>query len=277
MRVYAHEQVNILKKAQCRGDGIRYLFDRDSACATLDSTAQRTGENACAETRCNPTHSFQFARPQSATTDQERDALSQSSCASQPHSHRPDLRLRYRTQRGASRSRPRRWSYGIPRRIRRQDQRGHARQVSRRRARLRSCKGNVIGPRDPADEVRHRLGERFNVRRQGGIEAKVVRRVVANHIDDRRPRSPCVVQIGEPICESRTEVQQRRRGPIRHATVAIRRAGYHILLQAEDTAHARLVVERRDKMHFRRSGVRKADAHTVVEQCVAHRLCTVHR
>ena len=48
--------------------------------------------------------------------------------------------------------------------------------------------------------------------------------VIADDVDQRRRRPPAVVQVGDAVTEAGAEVQQRRRRPAGHASVAVGRA-----------------------------------------------------
>ena len=94
----------------------------------------------------------------------------------------------------------------------------------------------------------------------------MVGRVVADDVDHRRLRAPRVVQIGEAVGEARPAVQQRGRRLLRHARVAVGRAGRDALEQAEDAAHAGHAVERGDEMHLAGAGIGEAGVDAGREQ-----------
>ena len=85
-----------------------------------------------------------------------------------------------------------------------------------------------------------------------------------------------VVQVGDPVAEAGTEVQQRRRRPTAHARVPVGGAGDDPLEQSEHRAHPRLAVERGDEVHLRRARVREADVDVVVDERADQRLRAVH-
>ena len=61
------------------------------------------------------------------------------------------------------------------------------------------------------DPPRHVARHALDVGRERRVERLVIRRVVADDVDDRRARPARVVQVGETVAETGTEVQQRRR------------------------------------------------------------------
>ncbi len=67
---------------------------------------------------------------------------------------------------------------------------------------------------------------------QRRVEPTVIRRVVADDVHHRRAGTTRVVQVGEPVPEAGTEVQQRRGRAFGHAAVAVGRAGRDALEQA---------------------------------------------
>ena len=83
--------------------------------------------------------------------------------------------------------------------------------------------------------------------------------VVTDHIDDRRPRAPCVVEIGEPVGQSRPKMQQGSGRLLSYAAVAICHSGYRAFEKTKHNSHSLDPVERRHEMHFRRAGITKTD------------------
>ena len=98
------------------------------------------------------------------------------------------------------------------------------------------------------------------------VVAGVVRGVVADDVDDRRPGPSRVVQVGQPVAQSRSEVQQRRRRASSHPAVPVGRARGHALEEAEHAAHGGHVVEGGDEVHLRGAGVGEADVDAGVDQ-----------
>ena len=84
------------------------------------------------------------------------------------------------------------------------------------------------------------------------------------------------MQVGEPVAEPRTEVQQRARRHAGHPGVAVGGAGGDALEQAEHAAHLRHRVERGDEVHLARARVREARRHAGVDERADHGLRAVH-
>ena len=89
----------------------------------------------------------------------------------------------------------------------------------------------------------------------------VIRGMVPDDGQQRCVRATRVMQVGQPVRQARTEVQQRRRRLPGHAAEAVGRAGRDPLEQAENPAHFWYRVQRRDEVHLRRTGVSKARGH----------------
>src|SRR4029077_706002 len=100
-----------------------------------------------------------------------------------------------------------------------------------------------------------RPGEPHNVGRKWCVILHMMGRVITDYIDDRRRRAARVVEIGEPVCQSWPQVQQRRGWLLRPAAVAIGHPGHRAFKKAEHGPHALDPVEGRYKMHFRRAGI----------------------
>ena len=73
----------------------------------------------------------------------------------------------------------------------------------------------------------------------GASYLRVVRRVVADDVDDRRPGTAGVVQVGQPVAEARSEVEQHPSGATGDAGVAVGGAGRDALEQGEDRRASR--------------------------------------
>ncbi len=135
---------------------------------------------------------------------------------------------------------------------------------------------DLAGLRRPADEPRHVARHRLDVGLELRVVLLVVRRVVADDVDDRRLTLARVVQVGEPVAEARPEVQQRGRGPVGHAAVAVGRAGGDAFEQREHAAHLGHRVERGDEVHLRRAGVHEAGVDTARDERADECLGAVH-
>ena len=140
------------------------------------------------------------------------------------------------------------------------------------RSRLRQV---ALGARG-AHPVGHRPGHRRRVGGQRRVVMEVVGRVVADQVDDRRPRTPRVVEVGEPVAEPRPMMEQGHRGAIGHARVAVGGAGHDPLEQAEDRAHPVLPVDRGDQLHLRRAGIGETDLDAGLAQGLDKGFGSVH-
>ena len=97
------------------------------------------------------------------------------------------------------------------------------------------------------------------VRRKRSVILRVIGRVVANYIDDRRRCATRVVEIGKSVRQPWSEVQQGRGRLLRHAPVTIGHPGDRAFEKTEHDPHALDPVERRHEMHFRRAGIAETD------------------
>lgn len=124
--------------------------------------------------------------------------------------------------------------------------------------------------------MRIRAGSSFDVGRQWGIMCLVVRRVVADDVDDGRVGPSGVVQIGKAVGQPGPEVHQRRCRPFKHAPISVRGASHDSFGEAEHTAHSINLVQRGDKVHLRRSRVREADIDATVNEGTDQTVCAIH-
>ena len=99
----------------------------------------------------------------------------------------------------------------------------------------------------------------MNIGCKGSIILRMVRRVVAHDVDDRRPCATRIVEVGEPVRQPWSEMQQRRGRLFRHAAVAIGHPGHRAFEKTEHDPHALDPVERRDEMHLRCAGIAETD------------------
>ena len=88
--------------------------------------------------------------------------------------------------------------------------------------------------------------------------------MVADHVDHRRPRPARIVDVCPAIQIARAKVQQRHRRTARHPRMSVRGARCHALEKAQHGMDARLMVQRRHKVHFRRAGICKTGRHTMI-------------
>jgi hypothetical protein len=90
----------------------------------------------------------------------------------------------------------------------------------------------------------------------------VVSRVVADDVDHWRVGAPGVVHVSEPVREPWPQVQKGRGRLIRHARIAVGRAGHNSLEQPQHAPHIPDLIERRDEVHLRGARVGEADLHS---------------
>ncbi len=100
--------------------------------------------------------------------------------------------------------------------------------------------------------------------------------MVADYVDNRRRGAPRVVQVGEAVCETWTQVQQCARRLGGHAAISVGRAGRDAFEQAQDGAHAGDRIDRRDEVHFRSARIAEAHLDSAVDERLYEGLCTVH-
>ena len=101
--------------------------------------------------------------------------------------------------------------------------------------------------------------------------------MVADHVHHRGVRAPCVVEIGEAVCQPGSQVEKRHRGASGHAAESVCCARTDALEQAEHRTNAADGIQRRDERHLRRARVREADVDASVVRGGQYRLRTVHR
>ena len=147
-----------------------------------------------------------------------------------------------------------------PRRVGGQDQR---RDLSRilQRCLHGSCAvgGDGLGARGRMHPSGDRAGKSHDVRGKRRIILRMIGRVVADDIDDRRRCATRVVKVGEPVRQPWPQMQQRGGWLLRHAAITIGHPGHRAFEKTEHGPHARDFVERCDKMHFRGAGIAETD------------------
>ncbi len=104
----------------------------------------------------------------------------------------------------------------------------------------------------------------------------VIGGVIANDVDEGHSRASGVVQIRKTVSKTGAEVQQRTSRFAGHACVSVCRAGNDAFEQTQHAAHAVLLVERCDEVHFRRAGIGETDFHTASNQGLQQTFRTVH-
>jgi hypothetical protein len=157
-----------------------------------------------------------------------------------------------------------------------QDQGRNTRQGHGRLIGCGRIRPDALGIGNPPDPVRHRLGEALDIARQRCIMLEMIGGVIADHVDHRRMGASCIVEIGEPVGETGSQMQESGGRLVSHSGVAIGGAGDHALEKAEHAAHPRLAVECRHEVHLGGTGIGEADVHVVREQHVTQAIGTVH-
>jgi hypothetical protein len=121
------------------------------------------------------------------------------------------------------------------------------------------------GPREPR-----------NVGGERRIVLQMIRRVIADDIDDGRGRAARIVQIGETVREPGTQMEKRAGGLLRHAAVPVGRTRGHTFEQRQHGPHAFDLVERRHEMHFRRARIGETHLHAASDQSANQTFSAVH-
>ena len=106
--------------------------------------------------------------------------------------------------------------------------------------------------------MRRRPRQTLDVGGQRRIVFTVIGGVIADDVDHRRRGFVGVVDVGEPVGETRAEMQQGRGRLFAHPGIPVRGSGDDPLEQAEHAAHAINPVEGCDKMHLRGAGIGEA-------------------
>ena len=164
-----------------------------------------------------------------------------------------------------------------PRHVGRQHQRRAASRRSHRGGDRLRCVGADVGDvlRRPHPTVEP-AGEQLDVRVERRVVLPVVRRVVADDVDDRREGAARVVQAGQTVGEAGPEVQQGCRRAARHATEPVGGTGDDAFVQSQHGAHLGHLVERCDEVHLGRPRVAEADVDAGVDQRPDQCLSAVH-
>ena len=119
---------------------------------------------------------------------------------------------------------------------------------------IRPDLGGVVAAPHPTVQ---RLGDRLDVRLEGGVVLLVVSRVVADDVHDRGEGTARVVQARHGVAEPRAEMQEGGGWLLGDPAVAVGGAGDDAFEQPEHSAHLWNLVERRDEVHLGGPGIRK--------------------
>ena len=101
--------------------------------------------------------------------------------------------------------------------------------------------------------------------------------MLADDVDDAGMGFLGVVQVGEAIGETGTEVQQRRGRRALHAEIAVGSPRHHPLEQAQHAAHTLDPIERGNEMHLGSAGIGEAHVNAARHQGPHQTFRTVHR
>ena len=83
--------------------------------------------------------------------------------------------------------------------------------------------------------------------------------MITDDVEQRGPGATSVVEIGEAVALTRSEVQQDGCGPIGHSAIAISGSGGHALEEGEYPSHGGHIVEGGNEVHLRRAGIGEAN------------------
>src|SRR4249919_2073519 len=100
--------------------------------------------------------------------------------------------------------------------------------------------------------------------------------MVTDDVDDARVRLLGVMQVGETIAQSWSQVQERAGGLAGNAIVAVRSAGHYTFEQSEHAAHAWDAVQRRYEVHLRSARICKAHVDAFINKRVYQTFGAVH-
>ena len=130
----------------------------------------------------------------------------------------------------------------------------------------------AVGTPDP---VAQRAGQPFDVRLQRRVIAQMRHRMFADDVDHARRGALGIVDVGEAIRQPWPQMEQGGRRRVLHPVPSIGCARRYTLEQAQDAPHPG-IVERRQEMHFRRSGIGETDIDTLIDQGGDQAFRTVH-
>ncbi len=164
-----------------------------------------------------------------------------------------------------------------PRHIGGEDERGDLAGRAQSRCDGVRCVGwRVLAAGRSPHPSRHRPRERVDVGLQRRVEPLVICRVIPDDSQQRGVRAARIVQVGQPVRQTRSEVQQCGGRLPGHPAEAVGRAGSHPLKQAQHAAHLGHCVQCRDEVHLRRTGVGEARRHAAADQRADDGLGSVH-
>ncbi len=104
----------------------------------------------------------------------------------------------------------------------------------------------------------------------------VIAGIGAHYIDYRAVAAPGVVQVGDAVGETRSDMKQGKSRLVRHSGIAVGGACYHILLQAEYRAYRVRFTHLIHQLHLRGAWVGEAGIQTRIGQSLEKCLCSIH-
>jgi hypothetical protein len=165
----------------------------------------------------------------------------------------------------------------VPGSIGGQNQRGHAAGIGARRF---DCGGgarpHIRGAEGAAGKGGDGRCKPFDIGGQRRIQRAVIARLIADDVHHARWCAPGIMQVGQPVCEARPAMHQRRGGLAGDAVIGVGRTGCHRFVQTEHTAQPRDAVERRDKMHLAGAGIGEHRVDPRFTQGVDKRFGAIH-
>jgi hypothetical protein len=85
-----------------------------------------------------------------------------------------------------------------------------------------------------------------------------------------------IVEVGQAVGETRTQMEQRRCRSFGHPCVTVRRSRHHAFEQAQHRAHAGDTIQGADEVHLGRPRIGEADIHSARHQRPQQRFGAVH-
>jgi len=101
-----------------------------------------------------------------------------------------------------------------------------------------------------------------------GVIGLVVGRIAAYDVDDRCVGPAGIVGICDPVCKATAHMQQSKYGFACPAPVSVGSACHHVLLQAENSAHAFGRSDFVDELHLGCAGIGETGVEACVGQCL---------
>ena len=151
-----------------------------------------------------------------------------------------------------------------------------ARRRQRRLDGARGCRGDSGRVFAAQDCIAEGACEGADVGSQQRIVGQVPARMLADHVQQRRSRTACVVQVGTGVGQPGAQVQQREGRSPRHARVAVGGAAAHALEEAEDGTQTRSAVEGGHQRQLGGAGIGEADVDSSGSRRAHQRVGSVH-